>query len=112
MTPDEIRTRVHALMPALRTDLETLVRIPSVSADPSRADDVRRTADATSALFAAEGFEVQQLQIEGGQPAVVARKPAPPGASTVLLYAHHDVQPTGPLDGWTAEPFEPTERGG
>lgn len=112
MTPDEIRARVHALMPALRTDLETLVRIPSVSADPSHADDVRRTADATSALFEAEGFEVQQVQVEGGRPAVVARKPAPPGAPTVLLYAHHDVQPTGPLSGWTSEPFEPTERDG
>ena len=103
--------RVTAVLPAVRTDLEALVRIPSVSALPAHAADVRRSAEATAALFAAEGFDVELLTVEGGAPAVVARKPAPPGRPTVLLYAHHDVQPTGDPAGWSSPPFEPTERG-
>src|SRR3954454_8993073 len=105
--------RVRDVMPSVRQDLEALVRIPSVSADPGRADDVRRSADATAELFRAEGFDdVQILSAAGGAPAVVARKPAPEGAPTVLLYAHHDVQPVGDLALWDTDPFEPTERDG
>jgi len=111
-TPDAIRAAVRAAMPSVRSDLEALVRIPSVSADPARADDVRRSAEATAELFRAEGFDdVQILSAGGGAPAVVARRPAPEGAPTVLLYAHHDVQPVGDPADWDSEPFEPTERG-
>jgi len=89
------------------------VRIPSVSADPARHDDVRRSAELTAQLFEKAGLpDVRILSADGGQPAVVARRPAPEGAPTVLLYAHHDVQPEGRLDEWTSEPFEPTERDG
>src|SRR5919202_3156640 len=87
------------------------VRVPSVSALPAHAADVQRSAEATAALFEAEGFDVELLTVEGGAPAVVARKPAPAGRPTVLLYAHHDVQPTGDPAGWASPPFEPTERG-
>ena len=112
LTPDTIRAAVRAVMPSVRADLEALVRIPSVSADPARVEDVRRSAEATAALFRAEGFDdVQILNAEGGAPAVVARRPAPPDAPTVLLYAHHDVQPVGDPADWDSAPFEPTERG-
>ncbi|MEP7089540.1 MAG: dipeptidase [Nocardioidaceae bacterium] len=112
LTPDAIRATVHDVMPSVRADLEALVRIPSVSADPARRDDVRRSAEATAELFRAEGFhDVQILSAAGGAPAVVARRPAPEGAPTVLLYAHHDVQPVGDLADWDSDPFEPTERG-
>jgi acetylornithine deacetylase/succinyl-diaminopimelate desuccinylase-like protein len=111
-SPDALRAAVRDVMPSVRADLEALVRIPSVSADPARKDDVRRSADATAELFRAEGFDdVQILSVAGGAPAVVARRPAPEGAPTVLLYAHHDVQPVGDLADWDSEPFEPTERG-
>ncbi len=111
-TPDAIRAAVRDVMPSVRADLESLVRIPSVSADPARADDVRRSAEATAELFRAEGFDdVQILTAGGGAPAVVARRPGPEGAPTVLLYAHHDVQPVGDPADWDSEPFEPTERG-
>jgi len=103
--------RVTDVLPSVRADLEALVRIPSVSALPAHVADVQRSAEATAALFAAEGFEVELLTVEGGAPAVVARKPAPEGRPTVLLYAHHDVQPTGDPAGWSSPPFEPTERG-
>ena len=107
----DLRERVTDLLPGVRKDLEDLVRIPSVSASPEHQDDVRRSAEATAALFEAEGFDVDILTVEGSQPAVVAKKAGPEGAPTVLLYAHHDVQPTGPRDDWESEPFEPTERG-
>ena len=107
----DLRQRVTDVLPSVRRDLEALVRIPSVSAQPAHADDVRRSAEATAELFAAEGFEVEILTVEGGAPAVVATKPAPEGAPTVLLYAHHDVQPVGDPADWDTEPFEPTERG-
>jgi cysteinylglycine-S-conjugate dipeptidase len=112
MTPDQIRASVREVMPSVRSDLEALVRIPSVSADPARKDDVRRSAEATAELFRREGFDdVQILSVAGGAPAVLAHRPAPDGAPTVLLYAHHDVQPTGDVAEWDSEPFEPTERG-
>jgi acetylornithine deacetylase/succinyl-diaminopimelate desuccinylase-like protein len=87
------------------------VRIPSVSALPDHADDVRRSAEATADLFAAEGFDVEILTVAGGSPAVLATRQAPAGAPTVLLYAHHDVQPVGDRADWESDPFEPTERG-
>jgi cysteinylglycine-S-conjugate dipeptidase len=111
-TPDAIRAAVREVMPSVRADLESLVRIPSVSADPARADDVRRSAEATAELFRAEGFDdVRILSAGGGAPAVVARRLGPEGAPTVLLYAHHDVQPVGDPADWDSDPFEPTERG-
>ena len=111
-TTEDLRAAVRDVLPSVRADLEALVRIPSVSADPSREGDVRRSAEATADLFRDEGFDdVQILSSNGGAPAVVARKPAPAGRPTVLLYAHHDVQPVGDLDAWDSEPFVPTERG-
>ncbi|GAY12662.1 dipeptidase [Pseudonocardia sp. N23] len=104
---------VDAELPAARADLERLVRIPSIWADPAHADDTRRSADVVAELARGAGAaDVQILQAEGGAPAVVARFPGPPGTPTVLLYAHHDVQPTGGDEHWTSPPFEPTERAG
>ena len=100
-------------MPGIRADLESLVRIPSVSADPAAVDAMRRSADAVAALFAAAGLErVEVVQVDGGQPAVLGHRRAPAGAPTVLLYAHHDVQPVGDLADWDTDPFEPVERDG
>ena len=108
----DLRQRVTDVLPSVRRDLEALVRIPSVSALPAPAEDVRRSAEATADLFRAEGFEVEILTVEGGAPAVVATKAGPAGAPTVLLYAHHDVQPEGDHGAWDSPPFEPTERDG
>ncbi len=106
----DLAAAIDRVLPSVRADLEDLIRIPSVSADPARAADVQRSAEATAALFEAEGFEVQIVSAGGGAPAVIAKKPAPEGKPTVLLYAHHDVQPTGAVEEWTSEPFVPTER--
>ena len=108
---DELRGRVQDVLPGVRRDLEALVRIQSVSADPERAGEVQRSAEAVRDLFAAEGFEVQITSADGGRPAVIATKQAArQGAQTVLLYAHHDVQPENDHADWDSPPFEPTER--
>ncbi|HEX4359941.1 MAG TPA: dipeptidase [Pseudonocardia sp.] len=108
-----IETAVDAVLPEARADLEALVKIPSIWADPAHHDDTRRSAEAVAELARAAGAEsVDVLAAEGGAPAVVAHWPAPPGAPTVMLYAHHDVQPTGGDEQWTSPPFEPTERDG
>lgn len=108
---DQLRTRVAEVLPGIRADLEDLVRIESVSADPARAGEVRRSAEAVRALFAAEGCDVEIVSADGGAPAVIAHKAGPEGAPTVLLYAHHDVQPENDPAEWDSAPFEPTERG-
>ena len=108
----ELVDKVQAVLPSVRNDLENLVRIPSVWADPGRRDEVHRSARAVADLFAGAGFGDVRIVSEGGAPAVIARHPAPPGAPTVLLYAHHDVQPEGDHGQWHSPPFEPTERDG
>jgi cysteinylglycine-S-conjugate dipeptidase len=106
----DLSAAIDRVLPSVRADLEDLIRIPSVSYEPARAADVQRSAEATAALFEAEGFTVKIVRAGDGAPAVIAKKPAPAGRPTVLLYAHHDVQPTGPVGQWTSEPFVPTER--
>jgi acetylornithine deacetylase/succinyl-diaminopimelate desuccinylase-like protein len=107
-----LRDSLRAVLPSVRADLEALVRIPSVSLLPEHAADVRRSATAVADLFAGEGFDVQLVAIGDAAPAVLARRPAPAGRPTVLLYAHHDVQPAGNESDWDSPPFNPTEREG
>ncbi len=109
-----IRDRVHALLPQLRRDLEDLSRIPSVSLETLEGYDqaqVDRSAEHVADLLRAEGLAVEIVR-EGGQPAVIGHIAGPEGAPTVMLYAHHDVQPPGDLAGWDSDPWEPTERDG
>lgn len=108
----DLRAAVQSVLPGIRRDLEELVRIESVSADPARAGEVQRSAERVSELFTAEGFSSRIVSAEGGAPAVIAHKAGPEGAPTVLLYAHHDVQPENDHADWDSAPFEPTERDG
>jgi acetylornithine deacetylase/succinyl-diaminopimelate desuccinylase-like protein len=116
--PDDLRRAVDAVLPDARRDLEALVRIPSIWADPAHAEDTRRSADAVATLAREAGAaDVRILAAAGGAPAVVAHWPAPRHdpthpTPTVMLYAHHDVQPTGGDELWTTPPFEPHERDG
>src|SRR6187401_1540531 len=108
----DLAERVHDVLASVRRDLEDLVRIESVWADPGRRAEVQRSAEAVAKLLSDAGFGDVRIVSEGGAPAVIARHPAPPGAPTVLLYAHHDVQPEGDRGQWVSPPFEPTERDG
>jgi acetylornithine deacetylase/succinyl-diaminopimelate desuccinylase-like protein len=99
-------------MPGVRTDLERLVAIPSIAFDGFDHSHVETSAEATAALLREAGLPDVKIVRAGGQPAVIGRRPAPEGAPTVLLYAHHDVQPVGDLSQWETEPFVATERDG
>jgi acetylornithine deacetylase/succinyl-diaminopimelate desuccinylase-like protein len=110
---DELRGALARVLPSVRADLERLVRIPSVSADPSGMALLRTSGNQVAAMLQAAGLsDVEVLQVEGGKPAVLGHRPGPEGAPTVLLYAHHDVQPPGDRALWDSDPFEPVERDG
>ena len=103
---------VRDQLPGVQADLEALIAIPSISADPERTDDLRRSAEAVVELLRQAGCPEVEIVDAGGGPAVIGRYPAPPGAPTICLYAHHDVQPTGDESLWTSPPFEPQQREG
>jgi acetylornithine deacetylase/succinyl-diaminopimelate desuccinylase-like protein len=114
VTTDKALTqRVHEAMPQVRADLERLVSIPSVSAIDWPSEPLVRSAEAVADMLIAVGADTKIMRAPGqGHPAVVGYVNAPPGAPTVLLYAHHDVQPPGPANEWSSAPFEPTLRDG
>ncbi|MGH8892158.1 MAG: dipeptidase [Actinomycetes bacterium] len=110
---DQLRTALADVLPTVRRDLERLVRIPSVSADPTASAAMRDSAEAVAGQLRDAGCnDVGVIEVEGGQPAVLGHRPAPPGSPTVLLYAHHDVQPPGDERHWVTDPFDPVERAG
>ena len=108
---EDLRAAVAANLPGVRADLERLVRIPGIAFDGFDFATVRRSAEAVAELLRGVLPDVRIVEA-GGQPAVIGRRPAPAGAPTVLLYAHHDVQPVGDRAAWLTDPFEPTERDG
>jgi acetylornithine deacetylase/succinyl-diaminopimelate desuccinylase-like protein len=118
-TDRALRRAVDEGMPAAIADLGALVRIPSVSWSAFDPSHVAASADAVAALLSDLGVfdtvRVSQAPIgesgELGQPAVLATRAAKNGRPTILLYAHHDVQPEGAHTSWESAPFEPTVRG-
>jgi acetylornithine deacetylase/succinyl-diaminopimelate desuccinylase-like protein len=110
--PDFISV-LRDVLPSVRADLERLVRIPSVSADPDAAPRLWASASEVAGLLRGAGLpEVDVVTAGDSRPAVLGSRPGPPGAPHVLLYAHHDVQPPGDPAGWDSDPFEPAERDG
>jgi acetylornithine deacetylase/succinyl-diaminopimelate desuccinylase-like protein len=93
-------------------ELAELVRIPSVSADPAHADDVKAAAEWLAAFVREAGGEAEVVPTET-QPLIVGDLPASNGsAPTVLVYGHVDVQPPDPLELWESDPFSLEERDG
>ncbi|MEV7691714.1 dipeptidase [Microbacterium sp. NPDC089189] len=107
-------------IPTALADLGALVRIPSVAWPAFDQTQLQRSAEAIAALAEGTGVfdsvQIARSAIPGtdelGQPAVLATRAARGGAPTVLLYAHHDVQPAGDEALWETPPFEPTVRDG
>jgi acetylornithine deacetylase/succinyl-diaminopimelate desuccinylase-like protein len=93
-------------------ELEDFLRIPSISSQPERADDVRRAAAHLAEQYQRIGLENAEVIETAGHPVVYADWLKAPGKPTVLLYGHYDVQPVDPLDLWTTPPFEPIRKDG
>ncbi len=117
---DAVRDAAASGIPTALADLGALVRIPSIAFPGFDASAVQRSAEAVAALVEEldlfETVEIRRAAIPGseevGQPAVLATRAARNGRPTILLYAHHDVQPVGDESLWESEPFAPTVRGG
>ncbi|MDP9482169.1 MAG: M20/M25/M40 family metallo-hydrolase, partial [Chloroflexota bacterium] len=115
MSPDELKGAVAAAMPGAIDDLSRLIRIPSIAFPGYEPGPVRASAEATAEILEAAGFGgVRLIELPDGvdHPAVFGEVAGPAGAPTVLLYAHHDVQPEGPIEEWSSPPFEPQVRDG
>ena len=115
-SPEDIRSAVQSVFGKVRIGLEHLVSIPSVSTEGYEAyepAEVRRSAEETGAWLERSGLDgIRLLEVDGAHPAVFGQTPGPTGSPTVLLYAHHDVQPPGAEDLWASRPFKATERDG
>jgi acetylornithine deacetylase/succinyl-diaminopimelate desuccinylase-like protein len=110
---DDLRDRVHDDLPRIVEELSSLVAIPSIGYPGYDPAHVRASAELTREILDQAGFGGSRLmEIDGGHPAVFAEVPGPPGSPSVLLYAHHDVQPPGDPGQWTTPPFEPQIRDG
>jgi acetylornithine deacetylase/succinyl-diaminopimelate desuccinylase-like protein len=92
-------------------ELCELLRIASVSTDGAHGTEILEAAQWVRRQFDSLGLKTELLET-GGNPMVYAESPAVPGAPTVLVYGHYDVQPPEPLEEWTTPPFEPTRQGG
>ncbi|TMC40650.1 MAG: M20 family dipeptidase, partial [Chloroflexi bacterium] len=93
-------------------ELEEFLRIPSISSQPDRADDVRRAAGHLADRYERIGLQNAEVIETAGHPVVYADWLKAPGKPTVLLYGHYDVQPVDPLELWTSPPFEPRREDG
>ncbi|MEY2636544.1 MAG: hypothetical protein RLZZ197_1020, partial [Bacteroidota bacterium] len=88
-------------------ELLDLLRIPSISADPAYAGDVRKAAEWIAENLRNAGADHVRLEETPGYPIVYGEKMVDPAAPTVLVYGHYDVQPADPLELWDNPPFEP-----
>ena len=88
-------------------ELFSLIRIPSISADPAHKGDMSRCADRLRELLLASGADEAAVFETAGNPVVFGEKCVEHPAGTVLVYGHYDVQPPQPLEKWRTDPFEP-----
>ena len=93
-------------------ELFSLIRIPSISAQPEHKADMAACAERWKELLISAGVDEAHVMPSDGNPIVFAQKHVSDEAQTVLVYAHYDVMPPDPLELWTTEPFEPVVRDG
>lgn len=98
--------------PRFLDELSSLIRIPSISAEPAHHADMLRCAERWRELLLAAGADHAEVMPSDGNPLVFAERHVADDAKTVLIYGHYDVMPATPLELWTTPPFEPTVRDG
>jgi len=112
-TLDKVRDGIDSRWSTARLWLERLIRVPSVSAPGFDPACVRRSAEVAAEVLDECGLrQVRLIEIGGVHPYVAGEWVEEKDAPTVLLYAHHDVQPPGRRERWHSDPFEPVERAG
>ena len=92
--------------------LSEMVKIQSISSDRAHRYEFYASSQVVENVFAGLGLDTQVIKVAVGMPAVVAHTEIDPSKKTVLLYAHHDVQPVGDMNLWNTEPFEPVVKEG
>lgn len=98
--------------PRFLEELFSLMRIPSISAQPEHHTDMLRCAERWRELLLAAGADTAELIPSAGNPLVFAEKHVADDADTILVYGHYDVMPAEPLELWQTPPFEPVVRDG
>ena len=113
MQTQEVADKAAALMPELMRDLEKLVAIPSIAFPGYPSEPVMQMAEQTLAMFRDVGFtNARLMEVPTGYPPIYGEIPGPEGSPVVMLYAHYDVQPAPPEQGWTTDPWTPTTKDG
>jgi acetylornithine deacetylase/succinyl-diaminopimelate desuccinylase-like protein len=110
--PDDLVAYVRDNRERYLAELKTWIANPSISADPAHHADVRRSAEAVAARMRAAGLTEAEVLETDGLPVAYGSWLHAPGAPTILIYGHHDVQPADPFELWTSPPFEGTVRDG
>ena len=108
-TRQEVYARIDRRFDAFVEELRAYARVPTISA---RREAEAEGAEATLALLGRHGVEARLMDVPGGPPMVVGEVPGPPGAPTLILYNHYDVQPVDPIEEWRRPPFDPVVEDG
>jgi acetylornithine deacetylase/succinyl-diaminopimelate desuccinylase-like protein len=112
MSEATVEAHLDSTRDARHASLLELLRIPSISALPEHAGDIRRAAEWIVGELRRIGFEHAELSETAGHPVIYADWLYADGAPTILVYGHYDVQPVDPLDEWETAPFDPFIRDG